>query len=129
MRGRFPLARKNRVEMSVGAKKLHKIWLGSCESVGKRSRWHRVHRKIEVGEANGSSKRKQVLSLSCLRNNLAVEQDPSTMVTLFWATGVWRGRWRKDQQKARKKQISEAQTWRQVRGPKGAVVSYWWQWT
>ena len=47
--------------------------------------WHCAYRKIEFGEANGGS-----LFLVVFKevNNVEVEQDPSTMVTLFWAEGV-----------------------------------------
>ena len=119
MQVRFPLARKNRVEMSVCVKKLLKmglvlarVWGGEAVGIASTERW-------KLGGVNGGS----FFLVVCKEvNNLEVEQDPSTMVTLFWAEG-WQGKWRKDQQKARKKQIADAQAWRQVRGPTGAVVS------
>ena len=44
------------------------------------------------------------------------------MATLFSAEDVWLGRWRRKQQKAWRKQIFELWTWKQVRGPAGAVL-------
>ena len=38
------------------------------------------------------------------------------MSLLFWAKGVRMGKWKREHQKAWKKQIFEVQTWRQVRG-------------
>ena len=67
--------------------------------------------------------KKESVSLFLLEvNDLEVEEDLSTMATLFLAEGVWMGRWRSEQQKARRKQIFEVQTWRQVSGPAGAVM-------
>ena len=67
---------------------------GSRESVARTSRWHRAHRKAEVEEANGSS-RKEGVSLSPFMdvNSVEVEEELSTMATLSWAEGVWLGRW------------------------------------
>ena len=39
-------------------------------------------------------------------NNLEVEEELSTMVTLSSADGVWMDTWRREQQKAWRKQIS-----------------------
>ena len=67
---------------------------GSRESVARTSRWHRAHRKAEVEEANGSSRKEGVsLSLFMDVNNVEVEEELSTMPTLSWAEGVWLGRW------------------------------------
>ena len=44
-------------------------------------------------------------------SNQEVEEELSAMATLAWAEGVWMGRWRREQQKARWKQICEVQTW------------------
>ena len=61
------------------------------------------------------------LSLFMEGDGLEVEEDLSIMVTLFWAEGVWLGRWRREQ-KVWRKPIFEVQTWRQGRGPAGAVM-------
>ena len=45
-------------------------------------------------------------------NVLELEEDLPTMATLFWAKGAWMGRWRREQQKARRKQIFEVRTCR-----------------
>ena len=67
--------------------------------------------------------------------NLEVLEDLSTMATLFLGRGGVDEQMGKEQQKARRKPIFEVQTWRQVRGPAGAVsarlvlkASKWPQW-
>ena len=62
------------------------------------------------------------LSLFKEVNNLEVDEELSTVATLAWAEGVWLGRWVSEQQKSWRKNIFEVQTWRQVRGPAGAVM-------
>ena len=76
---------------------------------------------------------------------MEVEEDVCTMATLAdgegssrspllmelndfggWAEGVWMDRWRREQQKAWRKQILEVQTLRQVRGSAGAVMCETW---
>ena len=44
------------------------------------------------------------------------------MATLAWAEGVWPVKWDKEQMGAWRKQCFKFQTWRQVRGPAGAVL-------
>ena len=51
-----------------------------------------------------------------------VEEDVSTMATLFRAEGVWVNRCGREQQRAWRKQIVEVQTWGQVRGLARAVM-------
>ena len=56
-------------------------------------------------------------------NNLEVEEDLSTtMATVFWAEGVWMGKWEAEQQGAWRRQVFEVQTWKQVRGPARSVM-------
>ena len=100
---------------------LHEKWceefaedgLGLWESVERSS----GHRKLEVEKAEAAAGEKESvsLSLSSWRNNVEVEEDPSTMAALFWAEGVWMGKWKREQQKAWKRQLFEVQTWRHVR--------------
>ena len=61
--------------------------------------------------------KKESVSLS-----FEVEEELSIMATLAWAEGTWMEKWPREQKKAWKKQIFESQTWRQVRGPAGAVM-------
>ena len=62
------------------------------------------------------------MSLFMEVNNLEVEEELSTMAALAWAEGVWLGRWRREQQKAWRKQTLEVQIWRTVRGCAGAAM-------
>ena len=55
-------------------------------------------------------------------NDLEVEEELSTMVTLAWAEGTWRVKWPREQREAWRKQIFEVQTWRHVRGLAGTVL-------
>ena len=73
---------------------------GLCERVGRTSRGYHAHRKAEVEEADDSSNSsgKETLGVASLLmevNNLEVEEDLSTVATLFWAEGVWMERWKK----------------------------------
>ena len=62
------------------------------------------------------------LSLFMEAYGLEVEEELSTMATQFWAEGVWTGKWSHEQKEAWMRQIREVQTWKQVRGPAGAVM-------
>ena len=54
---------------------------------------------------------------------LEVEEELSTIATQTWAEGIWVGEWPTEQkEEAWTRQIFEVQTWRQVRGPAGAVM-------
>ena len=81
----------------------------------------RLKLRRQVAAAAG---KKESVSLSLFMNvnNFEVEEELSTVATLAWVEGVWLGRWGREQQKAWRKQIPEAQTWRQVRGLAGAVT-------
>ena len=54
--------------------------------------------------------------------SLEVGEDLSTLATQYCAEGVWIGKWPVEQKEAGMNQAPEVQTWRQVRGPAGAVV-------
>ena len=51
-----------------------------------------------------------------------MEEELSTIATPYWAEGVWTGKWSHEQKEAWMRQIREVQTWKQVRGPAGAVM-------
>ena len=51
-----------------------------------------------------------------------VEEELSTMATEYWAEGVWTEKWSHELKEAWMRQIREVQTWKQVRGPAGAVM-------
>ena len=79
--------------------------------------------KLKQQMAAGAGKKESVsLSLFLEVNDLELEEEPSTMATLFWTEAVWMNRWRRGQQKVWRKQIFEVQTWKQVRGLAGAVM-------
>ena len=44
------------------------------------------------------------------------------MATQYWAEGVWRGKWSHELKEAWMMRIREVQTWKQVRGPAGALM-------
>ena len=44
------------------------------------------------------------------------------MATQYWAEGVWRGKWSHELKEAWMRRIREVQTWKQVRGPAGALM-------
>ena len=62
------------------------------------------------------------LSLFLEAFGLEVEEELSTLATQYWAEGVWIGKWPVEQKEAWTNQDLELQTWRQVRGPAGAVM-------
>ena len=62
------------------------------------------------------------LSLFMEAYGLEVEEELSTSATQFWAERVWMGKWYHERREAWTKQAREAQTWRQVRGPAGAMM-------
>ena len=62
------------------------------------------------------------LSLFMDAFGLEVEEDLSTLATRYWAEGAWIGKWPVEQKEAWMNQAPEVQTWRQVRGPAGAVT-------
>ena len=75
------------------------------------------------------------LSLFMEAFGLDVEEELPTMSTQTWAEGARIGKWHMEQKEARVRQTFEVQTWRQVRGPAGAVMcetrdvgSRWPQW-
>ena len=53
---------------------------------------------------------------------LEVEEELSTTATQTWAEGAWTAKWYTEHKEAWLNQVLEVQTWRQVRGPAGAVV-------
>ena len=68
--------------------------------------------------------KKSTTSLSLFMEvyGLEVEDEISTMATEFLTEGVWTGKWSHEQKEAWMRLIHEVQTWKQVRGPAGAVM-------
>ena len=62
------------------------------------------------------------LSLFMEAHGLGVEDELSTMAIQYWAEGAWTGKWSNELKEAWMRQIREVQTWKQVRGPAGAVM-------
>ena len=61
------------------------------------------------------------LSLFMEAYGIEVEDELSTLATQYWQEGACIGKWH-EQKEAWMKQVPEVQTWKQVRGPAGAVV-------
>ena len=53
---------------------------------------------------------------------LEVEEELSTMATQTWAEGTWIGKWHTEKKETWLSQILDAQIWRHMRGPAGAVM-------
>ena len=62
------------------------------------------------------------LSLFMEAYGLEVEEELSTLASQYWAEGVSTGKWHHEQREAWLRQIREVQTWKQLRGPAGAVM-------
>ena len=62
------------------------------------------------------------LTLFVEAHGLEVEQELFTLAAQYWAEGIWKGKWYHEQREAWMKQIQEVQSWKQVRGPAGAVM-------
>ena len=80
---------------------------------------------VTIKETDGSGcgqKSTTSLSLFMEAYGLEEEEELSTMATQHWAEGVWTGKWRHEQKEAWMRQIQEVQTWKQERGPAGAVM-------
>ena len=72
---------------------------GPCESVERRF-------KLRQQMAATPGKNESVsLSLFMEVHDFEVEEELSSKATLFWAEGVWMGRWRREQLEAKRKQI------------------------
>ena len=67
---------------------------GSCESGGRASCGYCAHRKgLKLRRQMQARKGRCRYLFSLKVNGLEVEEDLPTMATLFWAEGVWMGRW------------------------------------
>ena len=98
--------------MPVGAWEVHAVEMSPTERLKLRRQM-----AAAAGEKSTTS-----LSLFMEAYGFEVEEELSTMATQYWAEGVWTGKWRHEQKEARMRQIQEVQTWKQVRGPAGAVI-------
>ena len=81
----------------------------------------RLNLRRQVAAAAGK-KSTTSLSLFMETYGLEVEEELSTMAIQYWAEGVWTRKWSREQKEAWMRQIREVQTWKQVRGPAGAVM-------
>ena len=78
--------------------------------------------KIEMAVAAGK-KSTTSLSLSMETYGPEVEEELSTLAIQYWAEGAWTRKWSQEQKEAWMRQIREVQSWKQVRGLAGAVMS------
>ena len=82
------------------------------------------HGEVQIETTDGScAKQKEYDFLVLVHETfgLEVEEELSTLATQCWTEGVWTRKWYREQ-KAWMRQIQEVQTWKQVRGPAGAVM-------
>ena len=76
--------------------------------------WISVEHRKEVCEWRSGSR--SIALIGTLPTGL------STMPIQYWVEGVWTGKWSHEQKEAWMRQVREVQTWKQVRGPAGAVM-------
>ena len=74
------------------------------------------------GSSSGQKRVRLPLTLFVEAHGLEVEQELFTLAAQYWAEGIWKGKWYHEQREAWMKQIQEVQSWKQVRGPAGAVM-------
>ena len=126
---RFSIVRKNRIVqknyLGTEARRLlrmgfvlARVWEGEAVDT---SLPERLKLRRQIAAAAGKNESVS-LSLFVEVHNFEVEEELSTMATVFWAAGVWMNRWRRELQKAWRKQIFEVQRWKQVRGLAGAFM-------
>ena len=87
--------------------------------------WDVSHGEVKIEETDGSCGGKKSTtspSLFMEAYGLEVEDEISPIATQLRAEGVWTGKWSRKQKEAWMRQIREVQTWKQVRGPAGAVM-------
>ena len=72
--------------------------------------------------AAAGKKRTKTLSLFMEAYGLEIKEELSTLATQYCAEGVWTGKWNHEHREAWMKKVREVLTWRQVRGPAGAVM-------
>ena len=81
------------------------------------------HGEVQIEETAAAGKKSTTsLSLFMEAYGLEVEEELSTMATQCWAEGVWTEKWSHELKETWMRQIHEVQTWKQVRGPAGAVM-------
>ena len=115
--------------MKVGVKKLLRAGMMPARTWWCMQVRDKSNGKVEIEETDGSccgqaadKKSTTLLSLFMEAKGLEVEEELSTMATQYLAEGVWTGKWSHEQKEAWMRQIREVQTWKQVRGPAGAVM-------
>ena len=126
---RFSIMKKNEAfrknYMKVGVKKLSRAGMMPARTWGAHavgmSPTERLKLRRQVAAAAGK-KSTTSLSLFMETYGLEVEEELSTMAIQYWAEGVWTRKWSREQKEAWMRQIREVQTWKQVRGPAGAVM-------
>ena len=95
---------------------LARVWWGQAVGI---SPTERMKLRRQMAAAAGQ---KDSVSVSLFMEvvGLKVEEELSTVATLFLAEGVWMGKWRRQQQKTWRKRILEVQTWKQFPNVKSA---------
>ena len=125
---RFSIKKKNKSfrknYMKVGVKK----WLRSgmmpartwgAHAVGMAPERLKMRRQMAAAAGKRST---TSLSLLMETYGLEVEEELSAMAVQCWAEGAWTRKWSHEQKETWMRQIREVQTWKQVKGPAGAVT-------
>ena len=111
--------------LKVGVKKLLRAGMMPPRTWGahavEMSPTERLNLRRQMAAAAG---KKSTTSFSLFMDayGLEVKKEFSTMSTQHWAEGVWTRKWNYEQKEAWMRQIRVVQTWKQVRGPAGAVM-------
>ena len=98
---------------------------GASKDLGSPCSGDGSHGKVDIEETDGSSSRQKEHDFTVLvhgdmwprSGRRALHHGHSVL------GGVWRRKWPAEQKEARMKQIQEVQSWKQVRGPAGAVIA------
>ena len=119
---KFSIIKKN---MKVGVKKLLRAGMMPARTWGAHavgmSPTERLKLVRQMAAADGK-KSTTSLSLFMEAYGFEVEDEISTMAIQYLAEGVWTGTWSNELKEAWMRQIREVRTWKQVRGPAGAVM-------
>ena len=119
---RFSIIKKN---MKVGVKKWLRAGMTPARTWGAHAVGMSPTERLKlVRQMAAAAGKKSTTSLSLFMeaHGLGVEDELSTMAIQYWAEGAWTGTWSNELKEAWMRQIREVRTWKQVRGPAGAVI-------
>ena len=131
-KARFSLIKKNKAfqknYMKVAVKKLSRAgtvpartWRVHAVGMAPTERLNLRRQMAAAAGKKSATSMSLFMEASCLEE----EEDLWTLAIQYWAEG-WIGKWPVEQNQAWMNQAPEVQTWRQVRGPAGAVMCEKW---